>query len=157
MSESSMINKDEPNKLSNLHIHNFTKGFDSISSDNRFQSPLDSSNLQKPKNPKDVKSDESTTSLTKPDFSNNIKTISRMPNVPQCKADTSSDDDDYDEFYPIPSNNSPIQPTPSKPPKSNKSNSNTNASAYRKKRSVLKHRSLTKRFHLKDKVLKKTF
>lgn len=92
-----------------------------------------SSNPQKSNNPNDDKSDESNTSLKQSDLINRNKTFSLMPNVPQCKTNTSSSDDDYDEIYPLRLNNSSIQ-------------SNKNASIHRK--------TLTKRFHLKDKVPK---
>jgi len=133
-----MLNKSESNQLGS-----------------RLQSPVDSSNLQKSNNPNDNKSDESNTSLTPPELTNHNKPIFLMPNVPQCKTNTSSDDDDddYDEVYLISPNNSPIQQTTSKHQKSNKLNSNLNinASIYRKNRTLHMRRSVTKRFHHKDK------
>jgi hypothetical protein len=113
------------------HLQSFTKSFDS--------NPSNSPQLN---NPHDDKSNESNTSTTQPLLINPNKTISLMPNVPQCKTNTSSDDDDYDEIYPIPINDSATQ-QPHNPP----SNLNINASTYRKKRTLPMHRSLTKRFH----------
>ena len=37
-----------------------------------------------------------------------------MLNVPLCKTNTSSEDDDYDEFYALSSTKSPTDPTTSK-------------------------------------------
>jgi len=119
-----------PDEKSNSRLNkNDLKGLD----DSHSQSQINSSNLQKSNNPNDDKSDESNTSLKQSDLINHNKTISLMPNVPQCKTNTSSSDDDYDEIYPLRLNDSSIQ-------------SNKNASIYRK--------TLTKRFHLKDKVPK---
>lgn len=118
LDERSNIQSSNPylmsNKFDSHHIHSFTKGFDS--------------NL-----PNDDKSDESNTSLT------HNKTNSLMPNVPQCKTNTSSSDDDYDEIYPIPLNDSSNQ-------------SNKNALTYRKTRTLSTNKSLFKRFHSKDKL-----
>jgi hypothetical protein len=125
LSESSKTISAELNKFGNRHVHSFTKGFDSIPLDNQFQ----------------------------PSFPNQDKRLTLMPNVPQCNANTSSDDDDYDEFYPVP----PTQQTTSKHEKTHKlnSNANINASTYRTKRSFLMDKSPTKRFHLKDKTRNK--
>jgi len=110
-----MLNKNDLDKFGNRHIHSFTKGFDSNPSDNHLQSYIDSSNLQKSNNPNDDKSDESNTPLIQSDLTNHNKVISLMPNVPRCKTKTSSDDDDdYDEVYAIPPNNSPLKQTTSK-------------------------------------------
>jgi hypothetical protein len=146
-----MLNKNDLDQSGSRHIHSFTEELDSTPLDNRLQSQIDSFNPQKLNNRNDAKSDESNTSLTQSDLTNQNKTISLMPNVPQCKTNTSSSDDDYDEVYPIPTNNSPIQQTTSKREKTDKPNSNLNmnASTYRKNRTLFPHRSLTKRFHLK--------
>jgi hypothetical protein len=134
-----MIKKNDLDKFGSRHIHSFTKGSGSTQSDNR----------EKSKNPSD---DESTTSSTHSGIPNHNKTMSLMPNVPQCKTNASSNDDDYDELYPVSANSS-------KRPKTNKPNSNLNinASIIRRKRALLTHRSLTKRFHLQEKVQKLRF
>jgi hypothetical protein len=122
------------NKFGNRHIHSFTKRFDPFPLDNQFQPSIDSSLIQ-------------------PSFPNQDKQLTLMPNVPQCNANTSSDDDDYDEFYSVP----PTQQTTSKREKTHKlnSNANINASTYRTKRSFLMDKSPRKRFHLKDKTRNK--
>ncbi|CAF4401295.1 unnamed protein product [Rotaria sp. Silwood2] len=134
--EYSMINKIDLNKF-----------------DNRLQSNIESFNRQKTKNPNDDKSNESTTSLTQSNFTNHSKTKSLMPNVPQCKGSTSSDDDDY-ALYTVNTNNSIIQQTTSKHKDTIKRNSNLNINAliYRKKRISFTHKSQTKHFRHKDKI-----
>lgn len=47
------------------------------------------------------KNDPNSSNSEKSNLTNHKKAISLMPNVPQCKTNTSSDDDDYDEIYSI--------------------------------------------------------
>ena len=68
---------------------------------------INSSSTSDQNKPNDDKSDESDTSIT---HSKNIlhhnEENAFLPHVPLCKTNTSSDDDDYDEIYPIHSRDS---------------------------------------------------
>ncbi|CAF1281518.1 unnamed protein product [Rotaria magnacalcarata] len=79
--------------------------------DNRLQSNNEPLNHQKIQKLDDNKSNATTTtSLTQLNLISRNKTITLMPNVPQCKSNKLSDDnDDYDEIYSFPENNSKNQ------------------------------------------------
>ncbi|CAF4817189.1 unnamed protein product, partial [Rotaria sp. Silwood1] len=148
----SSIEKSSKNILQPSNEYSMINKTDLQKFDNRLQSNIESSNRHKMKNSDHDQSNESTTSLIQSNFTNLNKTISLMPNVPQCKGSTSSDDDEY-ALYTVNTNNSTIQQTTSKDQDTNKPNSNLNINAliHRKKRTSIIYKSQIKYRHHKDK------
>ncbi|CAF4846950.1 unnamed protein product, partial [Rotaria sp. Silwood1] len=148
----SSIEKSNKNILQPSNEYSMINKTDLQKFDNRLQSNIESSNRHKMKNSDHDQSNESTTSLIQSNFTNLNKTISLMPNVPQCKGSTSSDDDEY-ALYTVNTNNLTIQKTTSKDQDTKKPNSNLNINAliHRKKRTSIIYKSQIKYRHHKDK------
>lgn len=114
-SSSSEINKDEHPSTLTIHSKHEPLSEPNETTSSNTVTSTEPRNEKKSNNPNDDKSDESNASLIQLDLTNHNKVISLMPNVPRCKTKTSSDDDDdYDEVYAIPPNNSPLKQTTSK-------------------------------------------
>ena len=119
-------------KLKYHRIQSFTRAFSVDPSENRSIFDIESLNCLQTKHLNVDNFDQSITSSRQLDFSCHDQRISSTPDVPQCKANTSSDDDYSDECSPLSTDNSTIQKMTSKYHQTTKQSSNLNTASCKK-------------------------